>query len=68
MKYVPLKGIKQMKNHVIILLKSWISTPFKTQMYFSLEIIWTIFAPKQDSPIDPVLTGDNYELSRIINI
>ena len=48
-----------MKNHVIILLKSWMSTPFETHTYFSIEMLWTTFALTLDSPIDPMQKGDD---------
>ena len=34
-------------------------TPFETYMHFSMEMIWSTFAPTQDSPIDLMLKGDN---------
>ena len=40
----------------------------ETHAYFSLEMLWSTLAPAQDSSIDPMLKGDNKELSKIINI
>ena len=47
-----------MKNHIIILLKSWISTPLESHTYFSIEILWTTFIPTQHSSIDSMLSED----------
>ena len=43
-----------MKNHIIVLLKS-----FEMHIYFSIEMLWTTFALTKDSPIDPMQKGDN---------
>ena len=40
-----------MKFYIIILLKSWMSTPFETHTYFSIEMLWTTFAPRQILPL-----------------
>ena len=47
-----------MKNNIIILLTSWRLTPFQTHTGFSIEMLWTIFTPTQNSPIDLMLTED----------
>ena len=32
--------------------------PFETHMHFSIEMLWTTFAPTQDSSIDPMQSED----------
>ena len=33
--------------------------PFETSRHFSIEMLWSTFAPAQDSPIDLMQKGDN---------
>ena len=35
------------------------STHSETHTYFSTEMLWTTFALTPDSPINPMLKGDN---------
>ena len=53
------KRYKIIQRSCFILLKSWMLTPFKTYMHFSIELLWSTFTPMQDSPIDLMLKGDN---------
>ena len=52
-----LKGIKLHEKLCFILLKSWMLTPFETHMYFSIEMLWSTFAPTPNSPIDSMQKG-----------
>ena len=54
------KDIKQVKNHIIILLTPWTWTPFQTHTGFSIEMLWTIFMPTQNFPIHPMLIEDTH--------
>ena len=52
----------------MILVKSWMLTPFETNTCFSIENAMINFHRNKISPIDSMLTGDNPQLSSMFDI
>ena len=62
------KRYKNLRKSCIILVKSWMLTPFETHTCFPIENDMVNFHRSKISLTDTKLTGDNQELSKMFDI